>query len=302
MIHSRVPLLTPRAKAGRLEGSAKVEELISRYVASRLTRREIGRLTAARTRTVLGSFARVFGQRPVKNMSVTDIERWLRTRQHVAVSTLRYDIVTLRTFVKWLRNEGELRNDPMKTILNPKTPRSVPRALTRTEVRALLSVLPDARANAIAMLMLGLGLRLTEVASLQAGDWDQVARTLRVTGKGGHTRLLPVPGRVATALTRYRPQPSGAMIRHHDGSHGLSAKRISALMREWMWTAGIKHAPYDGRACHSLRHTLASEVADVEPDMRVLQQILGHVSLTSTQIYLRGVESARLRSALEEAA
>lgn len=303
MNRPHLTLITPRATLGKSEGSAKVEPLITRYVASRLTRREICRMTARRTRTVLNSFAATYGQRPVKNMSAADIERWMKTRQHVAQSTLRYDVVTLRTFIKWLRQEGELRNDPMRTIANPKTPRSVPRALTRAEGMALLSVLPDARANAIVMLMLGLGLRRSEVAGLQAGDWDQVARTLRVTGKGGHTRLLPVPGRVAAALNRYRVRmAAGPMIRHHDGVRGLSAIRISALIRDWMLLAGIKAAPYDGKACHSLRHTLASEVADVEPDLRVLQQILGHVSLTSTQIYLRGVESARLRSALEGAA
>lgn len=280
-----------------------IDVLASAYLRSRVTRREIGKLSAIRTRTVLTSFVQSFGRRPVHTVGERDIERWLATRKHVAISTLRYDIVTLRGFMVWLRRQGHVRRDPMTNIATPRVPRSVPRALMRSEVASLLAVLPDARAEAIVMLMLGLGLRRAEVASLQAGDWDRVACTLRVCGKGGHERLLPVPVRVSSALDRYRIRVSaGPLIRREDGRGGLSPKTISGLMHAWMTEAGIKRGPYDGRACHSLRHTLASDIADVESDLRVLQQILGHTQLSSTQVYLRRAESAKLRTALEGAA
>lgn len=280
-----------------------IDHLARQYVASRLARREIVRKTAIRQRSVLRGFAVSFGRRAPKNMGAADIERWMVSRRGISTSTMRQELVTVRGFVTWLRREGHLFRDPMRDIRNPRLPRSVPRSLTQVQVASLLAVLPDARANAIVMLMLGLGLRRAEVARLQCGDWDQVARTLHVVGKGDHERLLPVPARVATALDEYRVQvTAGHLIRRLDGRGPLTTNRISELMQTWMTAAGIKRAAWDGKACHSLRHTLASEVADVEPDLRVLQQILGHVNLTSTQIYIRGAEMTKLRVALECAA
>lgn len=254
-------------------------------------------------RNILRRFAQTVGNRPVRNLSPADVERWLRTRHHCAAGTVRLELVTIRGFAKWLRRHGHVQRDVFRDVRMPRLPRSVPRSLGAAEVDALVAVLPDDRAHAIVALMLGLGLRRAEVAGLQAGDWDREAETLVVVGKGGHARMLPVPARVAAALNRYRPRlTSGPLIQRLDELGPLSPARISDLMSEWMLLAGIKAGPYDGKACHSLRHTLATNVADVEPDLRVVQQVLGHASLVSTQVYLRGVETGRMRAALEAVA
>ena len=89
------------------------------------------------------------------------------------------------------------------------------------------------------------------------------------------------------------------MIRRLDGVSPISNSYIGRMTREWLELAEVKSRPGDGKACHALRHTMASEVADVEPDLRVLQGLLGHVSLTSTQVYLRSADMGRMRAALE---
>jgi integrase/recombinase XerC len=280
-----------------------ISRLVTIYVGGRVARREIRRETATRLRVTLRGFSKSFGNRNVKNMSKNDIERWIATRRSISLGSLRAEVVTVRGFVNWLREDGKLGRDPMATIKNPKVPRSVPRAFTAADSERLLSSLPDARAVAAVMLGIGLGLRLSEIVGLQMGDWDRGARTLRVTGKGGHTRLLPMPERVGAALVAYvGASNAGPLIRRTDGVHRMSSTRLGQLMSDWMYAAGVKGAAYDGKSCHALRHTLASDVADVEPDLRVLQAILGHVSLSSTQIYLRHAEMAKVRAALEGAA
>lgn len=286
-----------------MQGKVSLGALAETYVRRRVELREITPSTGRTTRQCLRSFVASYGNRPPGRMGQADIERWMRARQHVAPGTMRLNVQHVRQFVQWLRNEDVIRRDPMRAIRTPKVPRSVPRALPADHVDALMAVLPDARAVAIVMLMLGLGLRVAEVAGLQVGDWDEHGGTITVAGKGGHVRLLPMPERVAEALNRYRPGRSrGPLIQRADGHGGLAPSTIGILMAEWMRAAGVKRAAFDGRSCHALRHTLASGVADVEPDLRVTQQILGHRHLTSTQIYLRGVEADRMRTALESVA
>lgn len=277
--------------------------LVRVYVNGRLARGEIMRGSATRTRTILSYLADTFGHRPVANMGHADIDRWRATRGHLSPATLRTEISVVRGFVRWLQRERHVRTDPMAYTKPPRVPRTVPRALTRSEVEALWRVLPDERARAIVALMLGCGLRRCEVLRLQVGDWDRRLGTIRVHGKGNHERVIPIPGYVATHLERYLVDARwGPMIRRLDGVTSISSSYLGRLVQEWMVEAGVKHAPLDGKACHALRHTLASEVADVEPDLRVLQEILGHRYLTSTQVYLRRVQLPRMRAAMEAAA
>lgn len=278
----------------------EIRRLASVYIDGRFKRREIVRETRNRSLSVLRAFAKVYGNRKVKGMTRLDIERWVISRAHLSIGTLHYEVVVIRGFVRWLQRERRVLRDPMEGIHNPKVPRSVPRALAIDEVSRLIAVLPDARARAAVMLMLGLGLRRAEVVSLQMGDWDRVAGTLRVTGKGRHVRLLPVPERVTEAMNTYiLPTTAGPLIRKENGRGGLTKGYLGQLMTGWLRESGVKVAAFDGKGCHSLRHTLASDVADIEPDLRVLQSILGHTSLSSTQVYLRHAEMSKVRATLD---
>lgn len=89
------------------------------------------------------------------------------------------------------------------------------------------------------------------------------------------------------------------MIRRLDGSQPICDSHLGKMVRSWMDAAGVKDAPYDGKAAHSFRHTAISEIVDADPDLRVAQEFAGHAHLTSTQIYLRRAAPGRLRAAME---
>jgi integrase/recombinase XerC len=226
----------------------------------------------------------------------------MESRAHLSPGTRRNELSIMRGFVAWLQQERHVRRSPLVGVRPPKVPRSVPRALTRDECDAIADVLPDARAHAIFVLMRRCGLRRCEVLGLEVGDWDRGAETLRVTGKGSHERLVPVPDDVTAALRVYVAWPAGPMVRTLDGRRGISTSYLGRLVSSWMFDAGVKVAPWDGRAAHSFRHTIASEVADIVSDLRVVQELLGHRSLMSTQVYLRRVNLGATRSALDAAA
>lgn len=284
-------------------GAATLVPLVYAWVNGRVRRREITADTARRYRTVALSFAVSYGGRPVKSMGRHDIERWIETRSHLAPGTLRNDVNQVRQFVTWLQREKHIARNPMLDIRTPKVPRSVPRALTAAEARRFWESLPDLRARAIVTLMLGLGMRRAEVLGLQVGDWDRRAGVIVVTGKGGHMRMLPILPAQADHLQRYLDSigvTAGPMIRTEDGTRSISNCWLGMLVAQWMRDCGVKHRPLDGKAAHALRHTAASDIADVESDLRVVQQFLGHQSLATTQVYLRRIDVGEIRAALEE--
>lgn len=281
--------------------TTQLSSLARRWTIDRVRRHEITAATAARHRSILGSFAELFGQRPIANISRTDIERWQADRSHLAAGTRRHEFSVLRQFIKHLVRSGHVRRDPTVGMRAPKVPRAADRALSRDEVEALEAALPDNRARAIFALMRYVGLRRAEVLALQVGDWDRRGEVVHVIGKGGHHRTEPVPPWVTAALRAYLaecPATAGPLIRTLDGSRGLAHSTLGRMMAKWMTDAGIKVAPFDGRNCHALRHTIASELIESGADICTVQELLGHASITSTQVYLRRAAVSRVRDAM----
>lgn len=276
---------------------------LDRYLTERRKRGEITALSARDQRYRMEGFVRTFGARPIQQLGPAAIDRYLQTIGHLAPATRRTYISNVRVFCDWLVDKKLIRHNPTHGLGHVKQPRSVPRALPKSDVGQLLAHLPDKRAEVIVVLMVGLGLRCCEVATVEVGDYDRQGRLLRVTGKGGHERVLPVPDEAARAINYYLGTErlhAGPLIPSyvHRG-RPLTAKTISGMVRQWMRDAGIKRMAGDGISAHALRHTAASDVLDNCHDLRVVQEMLGHVQLTTTSIYLRRAGLSRIRDAME---
>lgn len=287
-----------------VSGMTTLSRYTTTYVAGRRARGEIGAGTAANHRYSLDSLDLSFGSRPISQLTPRAIEHWLETVGHLSPATRRNHLSTVRGFCRWMVREGHLATDPTKEVATIRQPRSVPRAMPKADVARLWRVLPDDRAKVIVSLMLGCGLRCVEVSRLETTDYDPDAGTIIVVGKGGHQRILPVPGAVARAVDRYIAETGGAtsgpLVRSSRiRSRGLSAETISTYVSRWMEAAGIKHGRWDGRSAHALRHTAASDVLDACRDLRIVQAMLGHEHLSTTAIYLRRADLSQMRHAME---
>lgn len=291
----------PRA-AGRDSGPPMdtLHPYVSDYL--RVRRDDLGRGAARGQEYELRRFARLFGRRPLEQLTARAVERWLAELAHLAPSTRRGRLSTVRGFCRWMLDEGHIAEDPTLRVKRISQPRSVPRAMPWDAVVRLMGSLPDRRARAICSLMVGLGLRCVEVERASVGDYDQRAGTLLVTGKGGHERVLPVPVEVAAELDRYLAQVgtvAGPLIRSQRHPwRGVDAGTLSNYMSEWMRAAGVKRARRDGVSAHALRHTAASDVLDRCGDLRVVQEMLGHAQLSTTSIYLRRANLGQMREAM----
>jgi len=220
----------------------------------------------------------------------------------LAASSIARKSSALRQFYGFLQDEGLRTDDPSGALPRPKSRRPLPRLLGHGEIDALFTCAEaaaavggkgeGARMLSLLELLYGSGLRATEVVSLPLNAVPRDAPFLIITGKGGQQRMVPVGGRAAAALTAWlavRP-PGGRWVFPSPRGGHLSRVRLFQLLRDLASRAGLdpeKVSP------HVLRHAFASHLLEGGADLRVLQTLLGHADIATTQIYTH-VDSARL--------
>lgn len=249
----------------------------------------------------LRTFDEHFGNRPLNQLTRRAVESWLESLHRLAPNSRAAYLASVRQFTAWLVLEKVIPVDPCHGLPKVKRARSVPRAQPADAVARTLRACRDSRDLAIVWLMVGMGLRRCEVAWARWEHYDDLGRTLRVIGKAGHERVLPVPVRVAAALDAVRERGNtGPVIRSKlDGHSPVQPETVGMIAGRILRNAGVKHAPYDGIAGHALRHTCASDVLDGGASLTVVQEMLGHVALSSTSIYLRRASIGQMRDAME---
>jgi len=220
----------------------------------------------------------------------------------LAASSLARRCSALRQFYGFLVDEGIRADDPSPALPRPRSRRPLPRLLSHEEVETFLKQAEDEAAGgqaravrllALLELLYGSGLRASELVSLPLMAVPRDAPFLTITGKGGQERLVPVSGRAKAALANWlavRANRSRFLFPSRGKSGHLTRIRLFQLLRELAARAGI--AP-EKVSPHVLRHAFATHLLEGGADLRVLQTLLGHADIATTQIYTH-VDSARL--------
>lgn len=276
--------------------------LAVRYVKERQASGDLTATSARVIRSRLLSFTTTTTVEP-ERVTRRHIERWMAT-PGLSPAYRRARLSAIRSFCGWCVLGGHMHRDPTLGIKAPRMPKYLPRALRHDEAAAVIAAAPDLRARAIALLMLQEGLRRVEVVRAQLGDVDLLGQELYVRGKGGLgdvTRALPLSDETASALRLYldeHPGSYGPLFRSYARPHdGLSAKRVGVILLDMFRESGVKHVNGDGKSAHALRHTMAHDMLTQGAGLLEIQQALGHSSLKTTEIYLRG-SVANLRDAM----
>jgi integrase/recombinase XerC/integrase/recombinase XerD len=228
-----------------------------------------------------------------------------------APSTIARKLASLRGLLAVQMAQGARAENPAELLSSPKRPQRLPRVLKADEVATLLDRIPattplELRDRALFELAYACGLRAEELVSLDADAVDFDAEIVRVEGKGERTRLVPAGEHALQALERYLARGRPAL----DGGHSdparplflsksgrrLSTSDVRRRLRTWSRLA-LRNAPALADAHpHALRHSFATHLLEGGADLRAIQELLGHASISTTQVYTR-VESARLRNA-----
>ena len=266
---------------------------VETYVTDRLERGEIGVGSARQLRWRLSGIARLYPGLQVDQLGRDHVLGWQRATGWERPASRRAYLSTLKVFLAWCRDERLISGDPCGRLARVREPRRLPRALSDAQLKRLTMVLPDRRAVAVVALMARLGLRCCEVSAANVTDWDRPAATLLVTGKFANERRVAVPPDVELALSRHVGRRQGGPL------IGGNPRRVGLDVVTWMTRAGLKTGPYDGMSAHALRHTAASNLLDAGANVRVVQDLLGHANLATTDRYLRRASLDAQRRALE---
>jgi integrase/recombinase XerC len=259
---------------------------------------------------------REFGEGPAAKTPLSKIDT-LAVRSHLASlhraelsnRSLARHLSTLRSFFRWACREGHLERNPAKGLPSPRVPRSLPRALTLTDTESLLETedeghLPD-RERALFELLYATGLRVSEAAALDLEDVDLSARMLRAQGKGRKERIVPFGETAEDALRAWLPVRRELRL---SASHveeplfvnarggRLTTRSMARVLKRRLRAAGLpaQISP------HALRHTFATHLLQSGADLRSIQELLGHASLSTTQKYTH-LDAARLRDVYRRA-
>jgi integrase/recombinase XerC len=228
-----------------------------------------------------------------------------------ARTTIARKLASLRSFYRFAIRQGIATENPAKPLRNPRQQRKLPLVLSTAEIGRLLSAPPanevaGLRDRAILETMYSAGLRVSELVALRDGDLDESEQIIRVRGKGRKERISPLGSYAIKAIKRYRgkrtrhPQTESlgrkAPVFVNRFGRILTTRSVGRMLEKHIATAGL-----DSRISpHSLRHSFATHLLDRGADIRSVQELLGHKSLATTQIYTH-VSTANLRQVYERA-
>jgi site-specific recombinase XerD len=280
----------------------------------------VRRAVAAKTRTAYAIDSRQFaiwatdrGLEPA-SVGVRDLRRYLASLAESgnAASTIARKLAVLRGLLRVQIELGCRSENPAELLSSPKRPRHLPRVLKPDEVAALLDRIPastplELRDRALFELAYSSGLRAEELVSLDVESIDFDGECVRVEGKGSKTRLVPIGEHAQQALERYleRARPTlgagneRALLLSKSGRR-LSTSDVRRRLRIWSRQAASRAPALIEAHPHALRHSFATHLLDGGADLRAIQELLGHSTISTTQVYTR-VESRRLRSAYARA-
>lgn len=225
-----------------------------------------------------------------------DIEQYLadRLRQRLSARSTARLLSCLRGFYQWQVRENRIATDPTAEISAPKLPRSLPKSLTEAEVEALLAA-PDTddmlelRDRAMLELLYASGLRVTELVSLQLSQVSLSQGVVRVVGKGSKERLVPMGEEALLWIQRFLRDSRPLLLAGATSNVLFPSKRGQQMTRQTFWHRIKRFAQRAGiekhLSPHTLRHAFATHLVNHGADLRVVQLLLGHSDLSTTQIY-----------------
>ena len=258
------------------------------------------------TQQSLNQFTEWAGELSSEAVRIDDLSAFLAHRKETGASpaTLRLNVIALKLFFRFLHQRGRIPSDPADGLASPKLDRLLPETLGQQEIEQLLEAIDTSkplglRDRAIIELFYSSGLRLTELITLTMDAVNLDERLVRVTGKGGKTRITPLGRRAKASLLQYAEEERPRLQKPRSGNEVFLSVRGRRLTRQRIWQMLRERAVGAGQDPdrihpHLLRHSFATHLLGGGADLRVIQEMLGHADIATTQIYTH-VDQNRLK-------
>jgi integrase/recombinase XerD len=278
-----------------------MEQAIDQFILYLATERGLSDNYQTAVRRALEEFAKWFENKTspadIGSVRLEHLSEYLahRKQQGLATGSLRLEIVALKIFFRHLTSRNLLAEDPAEKMDSPKLEQYLPETLNEPDVKKLIESIDvlkplGRRDRAIIELLYSSGLRVSELTQARIENVDFDEKVIRVTGKGNKTRLVPVGSRAAEALSDYLSTERPGLVRSgRTSTHiflsvrggSLTTNRIRQILKARAKLAGLEGNIYP----HLLRHSFATHLLGNGADLRVIQEMLGHADIATTQIY-----------------
>lgn len=289
-----------------------IEELLEAYIRYLVAEKNLSQYTLRNYRTDLGDFFSHLDERAVDPLTAdrNTMRRYLVgvRERGIATASITRKVSTIRSFYRFLVREGKVESSPLTGIVAPKREKRLPVVLRKEHLTALIEAAREdtpqgLRNRAILELMYAAGVRLSEIVGLDVRNADLSERSLLVRGKGNKERIVLYGGPADVALRRYltdgrsklaQPDEQALFVNRH-GTR-LSGRSIQQIVGKHALKAGLDQRIHP----HLLRHSFATHLLDGGAELRIVQELLGHASASTTQIYTHVTEE-RQREAMTDA-
>jgi integrase/recombinase XerD len=241
-----------------------------------------------------------------RGVTLTLISEYLTDRKSsgLSASSIKLVIIALKVFFRFLAQRGAIERDPTQSLALPRIERYLPETLNELEIERLIESVDTTvplgfRDRAIIDLLYATGLRISELAGACLENFGPEERILRVIGKGNKMRLVPVGRKACEALAAYLSIERPRLVKHRSGSEIFLSERGTKLTTARIWQIVKKHARRSGLEKniypHLLRHSFATHLLGNGADLRIIQEMLGHADISTTQVYTH-VDQQRLKA------
>jgi len=227
-----------------------------------------------------------------------------RKQAGLSASSIKLIVVALKIFFRFLAGKGMVERDPAEALALPRIERYLPETLNELQVEQFLEKIDTKavhglRDRAMIELLYASGLRISELANARLENFNFEERIVRVTGKGNKTRLVPVGQKACEALAAYLSSERPKFVKRRSGSEIFLSERGTKLTTVRIWQIVKKHAQRAGLEKnaypHLLRHSFATHLLGNGADLRIIQEMLGHADISTTQVYTH-VDQQRLKA------
>ena len=245
--------------------------------------------------------------RTIEPGNITDFLAF-RKRSGLQASSVRLDAVSIRIFFRFLVSRQGWKQNPAETLSLPRPEKHLPETLNQTEVRRLIESVgisdpQGLRDRAMLELLYSSGLRVSELCSARLENLELDSGFIRVIGKGNKTRIVPVGGPAVAAMKQYLDSGRPLVVKPRTGAEiflsvrgkKLTPQRIWQLIKQYAARAGLDTNVFP----HLLRHSFATHLLSGGADLRIIQELLGHADISTTQIYTH-VEKSGLKAVLKK--
>jgi len=273
-----------------LTGKENIEQLISDYLNYLEIEKGLSKNTILAYQNDLVAFFNFLD----KNININEITRkdfssYTKNlaKKEINPSTITRKIASIKGFFKFLSYKREIKNNPSISIISPKLPKRLPKVLTISEINEILKNEFNTLEIAITELLYSSGIRVSELINLDIKNIDLKQKTIKVFGKGSKERIVPINQKCVENIEKYLKQRKLIELKYNSSSFlflnnkgkKISRQRIYEIIKKQGELINKKISP------HTLRHSFATHLLENGADLRVVQELLGHASIVTTQLY-----------------